>query len=196
MDAKAAKMLTKGLFTRKRKRKAQEDGSKRAKVSVSSSEVPASTATTSEVNIDVKIAPTTEVDTTSTGPMPSMPSGPSSEDRALKLPIKKGTGEKRKKKAITKMSYKARLGGPDGNDNERGEDTFDNPKIIWDLVDRFAMPEVVDQMANLDLQQLIWSSLGMILKVTRCSLTSRGHIVRRRRHRRPRRTFKPRFVQI
>ncbi|KAG1327709.1 hypothetical protein COCNU_01G016430 [Cocos nucifera] len=43
------------------------------------------------------------------------------------------------------------------------------------------MPKVVDQMVDLDPR-----------RITICSLTSRGCIVRRWRHRRPRRTFKPR----
>ncbi|EHA8587115.1 hypothetical protein COCNU_scaffold001452G000030 [Cocos nucifera] len=152
MDTQATKMLTKGLFIRKRKGKAQNDGSKRAKVSVSSSEVPTSTAAVSEVIVGAKITPTTEVDTASMGPVPSMPSGPSDGDRVSKLPIKKEIEEERKKKAITKTSYKARLGRLDGNDNKREEDPFDNSKIIQNLADRFAMSEVVDQMADLDPQ--------------------------------------------
>ncbi|KAG1330956.1 hypothetical protein COCNU_02G009240 [Cocos nucifera] len=118
MDAQAVKMLTKGLFSRKRKGKVQDDGSKRAKVGVSSSEVPASTVAASKVIISIEIAPTVEVDITSMGPMPSMPSGPSSRDQVSELPIKKGTREGRKKKAVTKMSCKARLGGLNGDDNE------------------------------------------------------------------------------
>ncbi|KAG1370068.1 hypothetical protein COCNU_15G004340 [Cocos nucifera] len=104
MDAQAAKMLTKGLFTRKRKGKVQNDGSKRAKVGVPSSGVLASTIVASEVIIDVEIAPTVEVDTASMGLMPSMPSGPSSGDWVSKLPVKKETREGRKKKAIVKTS--------------------------------------------------------------------------------------------
>ncbi|EHA8586779.1 hypothetical protein COCNU_scaffold000927G000010 [Cocos nucifera] len=65
MDAQATKMLTKGLFIRKRKGKVQEDSSKSAKISVSISKVLASTATTSEVNVGTEIAPTIEVDTAS-----------------------------------------------------------------------------------------------------------------------------------
>ncbi|EHA8586313.1 hypothetical protein COCNU_scaffold000172G000020 [Cocos nucifera] len=164
-------MLTKWLFTKKRKGKAQEDGSKRVKVSVSSSGVPASTTAAFEVIVDVKIASTTKVDIASVGLVPSMPSGPSSGDRVLELPIKKEIGEGRKKKAIVKMSYKAHLDGPDGNDNERGEDPFNNPKIVRNLVDRFAIPKVVDQMADLDPWQLIWSSLEIILKLDHQMLT-------------------------
>ncbi|EHA8589835.1 hypothetical protein COCNU_scaffold012715G000020 [Cocos nucifera] len=127
MDAQATKMLTKGLFTWKRKGKAQ---AKRMKVSVFCSGVPTPTTVVSEVIVGAEIAPTTKVDTASMGPMPSMPSGASNGDRVLELPIRKGIGEGRKKKAVAKMSCKARLGGLDGNDNERGEDPFDNPKII------------------------------------------------------------------
>ncbi|KAG1327745.1 hypothetical protein COCNU_01G016790 [Cocos nucifera] len=118
MDAQATKMLTKGLFTRKRKEKVQEDDSKRMKVGVSSFRVPTSIVAMSEVIIDAEIAPTTKVDIASAGPVPSMPSGLSSEDRVSKLPVKKGTREGRKKKAIVKTSYKACLGRPDGNDNK------------------------------------------------------------------------------
>ncbi|KAG1363519.1 hypothetical protein COCNU_11G003460 [Cocos nucifera] len=100
MDAQAAKMLTKGLFTRKRKEKMQNDGSKRTKVGVSSSEVPTSTITVSEVIVGAEIAPTAEVDTASASPVPSMPSGPSSGDRISELPIKKGIGEERKRKLL------------------------------------------------------------------------------------------------
>ncbi|EHA8587723.1 hypothetical protein COCNU_scaffold003053G000020 [Cocos nucifera] len=133
MDAQATKMPTKGLFTRKRKGKVQEDGSKRAKIDVSSSEVPTPTAAASEVIIGIEIAPTIEVDTASMGLVPSMPSGPSSGDQVLELLVRKGIEEGRKKKAIAKMSCKARLGGLDGKDNEQGEDPFDNLEIIRDL---------------------------------------------------------------
>ncbi|EHA8586191.1 hypothetical protein COCNU_scaffold000033G000010 [Cocos nucifera] len=113
MDTQATKMLTKGLFTRKRKGKAQEDGLKRAKIGVSSSKVSIPTTAASEVIIGAKIAPTIEVDTANMGPVPSMPSDPSSGNRVSKLPIKKGIGEGRKIKVVAKMSCKACLGGSD-----------------------------------------------------------------------------------
>ncbi|EHA8586759.1 hypothetical protein COCNU_scaffold000894G000010 [Cocos nucifera] len=146
MDAQAAKMLTKGLFTRKRKGKAQNDGSKRAKVGVSSSRVSASTATASEVIASIEIVQTIEVDTASMGLVPSMPLGTFSRDWVSELPIKKGIGEERKKKAIAKTSCKICLSGPDGDDNERGKDPFDNLEIVQDLNDRFVMPELDHQM--------------------------------------------------
>ncbi|KAG1348007.1 hypothetical protein COCNU_06G018360 [Cocos nucifera] len=164
MDAQATEMLTKELYTKKRKEKVQNDSSKRVKVDISSSEVLASIAATSEIIVGTETILTTKIGIAGVGPVPSMPSGPSDEDQVLELLIKKGTGEGRKKKAIAKTSCKACLGGLDGDDNERGEDSFDNPEVIQDLIDRFAKPEVVDQMADLDPWQLVWGSLGTILK--------------------------------
>ncbi|EHA8586387.1 hypothetical protein COCNU_scaffold000304G000010 [Cocos nucifera] len=144
-------MLTKGLYTMKRKGKAPSDGLKRANVGASSFEVPDPTATASEVITSTETTLTTEVDITGSGSVPSMPSGPSSKDRTLELPTKEGTREgRKKKKAIAKTSHKAHLGNPDGNSDERGEDPFDIPEIIQDLTNKFFMPEVVEQMANLD----------------------------------------------
>ncbi|EHA8586231.1 hypothetical protein COCNU_scaffold000110G000090 [Cocos nucifera] len=152
MDAQAAKMLTKELYTKKKKGKAQNDGLKSVKIGLSNSKVPASTVAAFEVITSIETTLTIEVGTVGTGPVPSMPSGSSDGDRISELPIKKGTGEGRKKKVIAKTSCKAILGGPDGDDNERGKNPFNNPKIIPDLADRFSMPEVVDQMAYLDPQ--------------------------------------------
>ncbi|EHA8588103.1 hypothetical protein COCNU_scaffold004112G000080 [Cocos nucifera] len=195
MDTQAIEMLTNGLYTKKRKGKAPSDSSKRAKVDASSSAVPTSTVTTFEVIASTKAALTIKVGTTGMSSVPPMPSGPSSGDQTLELPIKGEIGEGReKKKAIAKASRKAHLSRPDGDSDERGEDPFDNLEIVRDLTNRFAMPEVVDQMADLDLWWLIWGSLGTILKITRCLPILRGRIVRRRRHRRPRRTFEPRSI--
>ncbi|KAG1358576.1 hypothetical protein COCNU_08G000220 [Cocos nucifera] len=152
MDTQDAEMLTKGLYTKKRKRKASSDGSKRAKVGASSSEVSTPTAIASKVIVGIETTLTAEVNTAGVGSMPSIPSSPTNGDRTLELPAKEETSKgRKKKKAVAKTSRKARLSGPDGNDDdERGEDHFDNPEIIQDLIDRFAMPEVVDQMADLD----------------------------------------------
>ncbi|EHA8587090.1 hypothetical protein COCNU_scaffold001417G000010 [Cocos nucifera] len=100
MDAQVAKMLTKGLYTKKRKGKAQNDGSKRVKVGVSSSEVLASTTTASEVITNIEIALTAEVGTAGMGSVPSMPSGPSSRDRVSELLIEKEQKRKEKRKPI------------------------------------------------------------------------------------------------
>ncbi|EHA8587583.1 hypothetical protein COCNU_scaffold002674G000010 [Cocos nucifera] len=57
---------------------------------------------------------------------------------------------KKKKKAVTKMLCKAHLGEPSIDRDELGEDPSDDPKIVQDLTDKFAMLEVVDRMADLD----------------------------------------------
>ncbi|EHA8586580.1 hypothetical protein COCNU_scaffold000540G000010 [Cocos nucifera] len=63
------------------------------------------------------------------------------------------------------MPRKALLSELDDDSDEQGKDPFDNPKIIQDLTDKYAMSEVVDHMADLDPWQLIWSSLGTVLKL-------------------------------
>ncbi|KAG1348004.1 hypothetical protein COCNU_06G018330 [Cocos nucifera] len=146
MDARFAKMLTKDLCTKKRKGKVQNDSSKRVKVGVSSSKVPTSTAAVFEVIVGIETALTVKVGTVGMGSVPSMPLGSSDGDQVLELPVKKGIGEGRKKKVIAKTSCKACLDGPDGDDNERGKDPFDNPEVIQNLADRFAMPESDHQM--------------------------------------------------
>ncbi|EHA8587730.1 hypothetical protein COCNU_scaffold003089G000010 [Cocos nucifera] len=62
MDTQAIEILTKGLYTKKRKGKVPNDGSKRAKVSVSSSEVFASTIAASEVIVGIETALTAKSD--------------------------------------------------------------------------------------------------------------------------------------
>ncbi|EHA8586442.1 hypothetical protein COCNU_scaffold000388G000030 [Cocos nucifera] len=100
MDEQATEMLTKGLYTKKRKGKAQNDGSKRAKIGVSSSGVPASTATASKVIAGIETSLIAEVGPAGMGPVPSMPLGPFDGDQVLELPIKKGIGEERKRKPL------------------------------------------------------------------------------------------------
>ncbi|KAG1364257.1 hypothetical protein COCNU_11G010840 [Cocos nucifera] len=135
------------------------------KVGASSSAIPTSTAAALEVIVSIEVVLIAEVGTTGIGFMPSMPLGPSNGDRASELPTEGEIGEgRKKKKAIVKMSRKVCLSGPNGDSDERGEDPFDNPEIVRDLTDRFAMPEVVDHMADLDPLQLVWNSFGTILK--------------------------------
>ncbi|EHA8588220.1 hypothetical protein COCNU_scaffold004427G000020 [Cocos nucifera] len=94
-----------------------------------------------------EVALAAEVDIVGVGSVPPMPSGSSSGDWASKSPIEGVIGEgRKKKKAIAKMFCKACLSGVDGNSDERGGDPFDNPKIVRDLTNRFAMPESDHQM--------------------------------------------------
>ncbi|EHA8588128.1 hypothetical protein COCNU_scaffold004181G000010 [Cocos nucifera] len=121
------------------------------KVGASSSAIPISTTAAFEVIASIELALTTKVSTIGAGSIPPMPSGSFSRDQASELPTEGEIGKERKnKKAITEMSRKARLSGPDGDSDEREEDTFDNPKIVQDLTDRFSMLEVVNHMADLD----------------------------------------------
>ncbi|EHA8586587.1 hypothetical protein COCNU_scaffold000549G000010 [Cocos nucifera] len=131
MDTKATKMLNKGLYTKKRKWKASRDSSKRMKISDSSSMVPTSTAIEPVVITSAEVALAADVNTAGAGFVPPMPSGPSNRDRASEPPVEGEVGEGRKKKrAITKTSHKARLSGMDGDSDEQGEDSFNNLEIV------------------------------------------------------------------
>ncbi|EHA8587804.1 hypothetical protein COCNU_scaffold003272G000040 [Cocos nucifera] len=119
MDTKAIEILTKGLYTKKRKGKASSDGSKSAKVGASNSTVPTSTTAISKVIASTEVALNAKAGIAGVGSMPPMPSGPSSGDRASELPIEGEIGEgRKKKKAATKTSRKARLSGLDGDNNK------------------------------------------------------------------------------
>ncbi|KAG1360737.1 hypothetical protein COCNU_09G002000 [Cocos nucifera] len=144
-------MLTKGLYTQKRKEKASGDSSKRAKVGASSFVAIAITAVAFKVVISTEVLTTTEVGTVDVDSMPSTPLGPSSGDQAPKLPAEVETREeKKKKKAVIKTPYKAHFSELNDNNDERGEDPFNDPKIFWALTDKFNMPEVVDHMTDLE----------------------------------------------
>ncbi|EHA8587604.1 hypothetical protein COCNU_scaffold002772G000010 [Cocos nucifera] len=117
------------------------------KVSDSNSTIPTSIVVAPEIIANAEVALATEVGTTGVGFVPPMPLGPSSGDRASKLPAEGEVGEgRKKKKAIAKTSRKACLSGVDGDSDERGEDPFDNSEIVQDLTDRFTMPESGHQM--------------------------------------------------
>ncbi|EHA8586561.1 hypothetical protein COCNU_scaffold000525G000090 [Cocos nucifera] len=167
MDTEAMEMLTKGLYAqRKRKVKAPGESSKRTKVGALSSTAPATTNVALEV---AKVIPTINVNAAKGGSFPLESSSPPTRDQALKTPIETEEGKKRKKKrlAVMKIACKARPSEPSNSDGDGPRnDPFDNPNVIWDLIDKFTLPEVVDRMADLDQTELVWSSLGTILKVT------------------------------
>ncbi|EHA8586359.1 hypothetical protein COCNU_scaffold000210G000040 [Cocos nucifera] len=98
--------------------------------------------------------------------MSSAPPSPSSVDQALKLPTEGETREgKKKKKAIVKTPHKGHFSEPNDDSDERGEDPFDDLEIVRALTDKFAMLKVVDDMADLEPWQLVWGSLGTLLKL-------------------------------
>ncbi|EHA8586582.1 hypothetical protein COCNU_scaffold000542G000020 [Cocos nucifera] len=77
-------------------------------------------------------------------------------------PIKREEGEEKKKKkksTIMKVQCKARPSRSNDNDNLEGS-PFNTPNTIPELVDRFALSKVIDQMVYLDDAQLTWDSLG------------------------------------
>ncbi|EHA8586413.1 hypothetical protein COCNU_scaffold000335G000010 [Cocos nucifera] len=118
---------------------------------------PAITTAAFEVAASAKVLPTTEVGIVDANSMPSMPPGPSSGDQALKLPVEEETREgKKKKKTIMKTLHKDHFSEPNDDSDERGEDLFDDPKIVQALTNKFATSEVADCMADLEPRQLIW----------------------------------------
>ena len=121
------------------------------KVGASSSMAPTIAAAAFEVVVSAEVLPTIEVGTIDVDSMPSAPPGPFSRDQALKLPAEGETREgKKKKKVVLKTPRKAHFSEPNDDSDERGEDPFDDPEIVQALTDKFAMSEVVDQMADLD----------------------------------------------
>ncbi|KAG1334184.1 hypothetical protein COCNU_03G003030 [Cocos nucifera] len=160
MDGKTVKMLSKELQAYKKKgTTSDEPAVKKARVNTPSSIASVDAAATT------KVAAATRVGAIIEGSMPPSSMSPPTEDPALRPLAGREEGEKKKeKKIIVKVHCKAHLDGSNDDNNNSREDPFDNPKLIRDLTNRFAMPEVVDQIADLDHMQLIWNLLGSFLK--------------------------------
>ncbi|EHA8589900.1 hypothetical protein COCNU_scaffold013242G000010 [Cocos nucifera] len=152
MDAQVAKKLAKGLQAYNRKGKALGESSKRAKVGTPSSTTPTAAVAVPKVAKGNEVIPTIKVGTMDGGSMALTSPSPPAKDQALHPPIKKDKGRenKRKKKVVVKMFCKACLGKSSNHSKALGEDPFSNPELVEDLTDKFAMLEVVHQMANLD----------------------------------------------
>ncbi|KAG1368327.1 hypothetical protein COCNU_14G007950 [Cocos nucifera] len=147
--------LAKGLYARKRKGAAPSESSKRTKVGDLSFEVSNIPMIAFKVILDVEILSITGGNIEGENPQPPAPSslpagGPMPEpltERAGRV----GDDKKKKRAAVTKVVRKACLGGlSDSGGNDLGAHPFDNPKIIWDLIDKFAMSEEVDRLVDLD----------------------------------------------
>ncbi|EHA8588819.1 hypothetical protein COCNU_scaffold006756G000010 [Cocos nucifera] len=69
----------------------------------------------------------------------------------------------KKKLAVVKVQCKTHPSRPNDN-NDLEEGPFGTPNTIRELVDKFALPEVVDQMADLNDAQLTWDSFGTFLQ--------------------------------
>ncbi|KAG1338707.1 hypothetical protein COCNU_04G010130 [Cocos nucifera] len=166
MDAEAVEILTKGLYAQKRKGKASDESSKRAKVDTPSSMTPTTVVVAFVVIEGTEVVPTVEVGTVDGGSMPPTFSSPPAKDQTPQTPTEREKeGEKKKKKKIVvKLFHKACPSESNDDSDNLGEDPFSNPKIVRNLTDKFAMSEVVDRMADLDYAWLIWDSFGTFLK--------------------------------
>ena len=150
MDAKAIEMLSKGLQACKRKCTASgEPIAKKASVNTPSSATPVDAAATSKVTTGAEVVSTIGASIVVGAPEPSMP--PSSSTKIPPI-----DGEKRKENRKMKMSttvkvrHKAHLSKPSGHSDDLEENPFNNQDLVRDLVDKFALLEVVDWIASLD----------------------------------------------
>ncbi|EHA8586799.1 hypothetical protein COCNU_scaffold000960G000040 [Cocos nucifera] len=153
MDTEVVGMLTKSLYAQKRKRKASGESSKKVKIGASSSVAPVIHTTSTEVTSNVKAPPLIEISAVSANSLPPTSSCLHAGGQALEPPIKREKRDdkkKKKKSVVVKIVRKAHPGEPSDGNDDLGEDPFKNSKKIQDLTDKFAIPEVVDRMTDLD----------------------------------------------
>ncbi|EHA8587141.1 hypothetical protein COCNU_scaffold001466G000050 [Cocos nucifera] len=120
---------------------------------------------TPEVRPRAEVALATSIDVAEGGSLPlepiCLPTWDHASDPSAYKEKKKGKG----RLTVGKVARKARPGEPSNSgSDDLGVDPFDNPDIIRDLTDKFAMPEVVDHMADLDQMQFVWDFLRTFLK--------------------------------
>ncbi|KAG1363583.1 putative ensconsin-like [Cocos nucifera] len=143
-------MLSKGLQARKKKSTAfDESTAKKARMNTSSS------GASVDAIVVTKVAATAWVGAIIEGSMPPSSTSPPVEDPALWPPTGREEGKKKEKKIIMKVHHKACFDESNDDGDNLREDPFSNLELIRDLIDKFAMPEVVDHMADLDYTQLI-----------------------------------------
>ncbi|EHA8587480.1 hypothetical protein COCNU_scaffold002353G000010 [Cocos nucifera] len=142
MDTYAIKKLTKGIYTqKKRKGKASSESSKWAKVGISDSTAPAAIYVALEVHPRDEVIPTAHADIIEGEPLPPESVNLPSRDCVPDPPIGKEEGRKGKAAIIIK-ACKERLDELGQSNNEdQGVDPFSNPNIIYNLTDRFTLPE-------------------------------------------------------
>ncbi|KAG1360622.1 hypothetical protein COCNU_09G000850 [Cocos nucifera] len=153
MDVKAVEMLSKGLQAHKKKGTTFEGPTaKEAKVDASTFVAPTGAATTIKVVNIVEVIPTAKVSIAVEDSVPLTSASSLIEDPAPYSPIGREEGEKKKKgkRVIMKVHQKACPSGSNGSDDSPREDPFSDLDLVRDLIDKFVLPEVVDQMANLD----------------------------------------------
>ncbi|KAG1328217.1 hypothetical protein COCNU_01G021510 [Cocos nucifera] len=152
MDFDAAGRLTKGLYAKKRKKAAPGESSKRAKVGSPSFEVPNIPTTGPEATLSVEVLSITEGNVDGEDPLPPAPLDlPAGGSMSNPLNERFGDDKKKKRAIVVKVAQKARPSGlSDNSSDDLGADPFDNPKIIRNLIDKFALSGEVDYLANLD----------------------------------------------
>ncbi|EHA8586305.1 putative ensconsin-like [Cocos nucifera] len=161
MDAKVVEILSKGLQACKRKGTASGETSKKAKMDVPSSVVPANvdftigTAVVAEVASTIKVPPMVEAPPTVEVARSSVLSCPFVKAQILEGPSQgeKGAEKKRAKGAVRKSRCKVRHDGPNSSDEELGENHFHNHEIVRDLIDGSTIPKVVDRIIDVDVDQ-------------------------------------------
>ncbi|EHA8586322.1 hypothetical protein COCNU_scaffold000185G000010 [Cocos nucifera] len=152
MDIDAIERLAKGQYAqKKRKGKAPGEGSKQVKVGASDPAAPAAANVTPEVHPGNEVVPTTYVDIVEGESLPSEPANLPTKDCAPDPSIDKAKKRRKGKAAIAKKAHKAHHDEPSwSSGNDQWMDPFDNSNIIRNLIDKFALPEEVDRLANLD----------------------------------------------
>ncbi|EHA8586917.1 putative ensconsin-like [Cocos nucifera] len=146
------------------------------RVDISSFTTPTNATATPVVADGIEVALAAEVGSIDGATVPPTSSSLPTEVQVLELPARGGKREKKKekKKSITiKVWCKAHPNESNDDNEDLEENLFYNQNIIEDLVDKFALFEVVVKIANFDYEQHTWDSLRTFLEVTNCLPTSK-----------------------
>ncbi|EHA8586611.1 hypothetical protein COCNU_scaffold000575G000020 [Cocos nucifera] len=147
VDTDDTKRLTKCLYAQKKRKGAAPGGSsKRMKVGSLSSKVLDVLATAPKVVLGTKVPSIIEGSVEGAGSQPLassiLPAGGSMSEPPTKRERGDGDDKKKKKAVVMKMAHKARSGRSSNSDSDDlGVVPFDNPNIIQDLSDKFALPK-------------------------------------------------------
>ncbi|EHA8589732.1 hypothetical protein COCNU_scaffold012134G000010 [Cocos nucifera] len=104
--------------------------------------------TSTKVGLNIKAPPNTEVRTVSVDSLPPSSSSLHAGGQASEPSIKreKMDDKKNKKSIVVKIVRKAHSDVPSDGSDDLGEYPFKNLETIWDLTDKFAMPELGHQI--------------------------------------------------
>ncbi|EHA8586216.1 hypothetical protein COCNU_scaffold000105G000010 [Cocos nucifera] len=156
MDTDAIERLARGLYAqKKRKGKTPGEGSKWVKVGASDLAAPATVDVAPEVRPENEGIPTTHSDIIEGESLPPEPANLPTGDCAPNPSADEGKERRNGKATIAKKAQKAHQDEPNRSDgDDQGIEPFDNPDIIQNLIDKFALPEEVDCLADLDQSDL------------------------------------------